>query len=153
MILPMNPMVNGTSAGRDGRSGIRLTAAELTRRYQRTVPDPFAELLQQTDSLLLSSDQVSRIQAVDVAYRRRIDAMWTDLGAFLGTLPDQYDFDAAARRTDDTIDDIWEITRLEVQHQLETILAPAQTALLGGWAGQLFRARDRVHIRLSPRGG
>jgi hypothetical protein len=79
--------------------------------------------------------------------------MWTDLSEYLGALPDTYDFDEVVKRTDSTIDDIWEITRLDVQKNVGEILAPAQTALLGGWAGQLFRARDRLHIRLSPRGG
>jgi hypothetical protein len=79
--------------------------------------------------------------------------MWSNLSAYLGSLPDTYDFDAVAKRTDDTIDEIWELSRLDVQKNLSEILAPAQTANLGGWAGQLFRARDRLHIRLSPRGG
>ena len=135
--------------GRAGRPGVRLAAAELTRRYQLVVPDPYGELLQQSDSLLLSQEQVRQIQDVRTQYRARVDAIWTDLGQYLGNLPDEYAFDAAARRTDDTIDDVWEITRLDVQQHLTEILAPAQTALLSGWAGQLFRARDRLHIRLS----
>ena len=139
--------------GRAGRSGAKTTTADFTHRYQRVVPDPYGELLQQTDSLLLSDAQVTQIQAVRATYRARVDAIWADLGTYLGTLPDRYDFDAAARRTDDTIDDVWEITRLDVQEQLGRILAPAQRASLGGWAGQLFRAHDRLHVRLSPRAG
>jgi len=138
--------------GRAGRSGSKLTAAEFTARYARVVPDPYGELLQQADSLLLSDAQVAQIQAVRAKYRARVDAIWADLGTYLGTLPDRYDFSGAAKRTDDTIDDVWEITRLDVQEQLGRILAPAQTASLGGWAGQLFRSRDRLHIRLSPHG-
>ena len=92
-----------------------------------------------------------RIQRVRAAYRARVDSMWTALGSYLGNLPDDFDFDAAARRTDSTIDDVWEVTRLDVQKNLEEVLAPAQTAMLGGGAGQLFRSRDRLHIRLSPR--
>lgn len=151
--LPEQQLDRWLRPGRAGQPGPRITAADFTRRYQRTVPDPYGELLQQSDSLLLSPAQVEQLQGVRTAYRTRVDAMWTDLGNYLGSLGDTYDFDAAAKRTDDTIDDIWEITRLDVQKNLGTILAPAQTALLGGWAGQLFRSRDRVHIRLSPRGG
>ena len=72
--------------GRAGRPGAKLAAAEFLRRYQRTVPDPYGELLQQTDSLLLSSAQVTQIQGVRTAYRTRIDAMWTDLSTYLGSL-------------------------------------------------------------------
>jgi len=139
--------------GRAGREGVRLTEQEFFRRYQRTVPDPYAELLQQSDSLLLSSDEVAQLQAAQSVYRARVDALWTSLASYLASLGDTYDVDAVSRRTDTTIDDIWEITRVDVQRNLEAILAPAQTAMLTGWSGMLFRAHDRVHIRLSPRGG
>jgi hypothetical protein len=151
--IPEQQLDRWLRPGRAGRPGQKLPAAEFQRRYERTVPDPYGELLQQTDSLLLSPDQITRIQNVRAVYRARIDAMWRDLSTYLGTLPDTYDFDEVARRTDDTIDEIWEISRLDVQKNLGEILAPAQTANLGGWAGQLFRSRDRLHIRLSPRGG
>jgi hypothetical protein len=151
--IPEQQLDRWLRPGRAGRPGPKLPAAEFMRRYQRTVPDPYGELLQQTDSLLLSAAQITQIQNIRTAYRARIDAMWTDLSNYLGSLADTYDFDAAAKRTDDTIDEIWEITRLDVQKNLGEILAPAQTTLLGGWAGQLFRARDRLHIRLSPHGG
>ena len=139
--------------GRAGRNGQKLTATDFFRRYQRTVPDPYAELLQQSDSLLLSSSEVAQLQAAQSAYRARVDAMWSSLASYLAGLPDRYDVDAVSRRTDLTIDDVWEITRLDVQKDLDAILAPAQTAMLTGWSGMLFRAHDRVHIRLSPRGG
>jgi hypothetical protein len=151
--IPEQMLDSWLKAGRAGRPGTKITAGDLFRRFARTVPDPYAELLQQSDSLLLSDAEVTKLQVADKDYRARVDAKWDDLAAYLGSLPDRYDFDAASRRTDDITDDVWEMTRLDVQHQLATILAPAQQALLGGWAGQLFRARDRLHIRLAPRAG
>jgi hypothetical protein len=151
--MPEQQLDRWLRAGRAGRPGPKLTAAELMRRYQRTVPDPYGELLQQTDSLLLSAAQITQIEKTRTAYRTRVDAMWTDLTTYLGALPDAYDFDEVVKRTDDTIDEIWEISRLDVQKNLGEILAPAQATMLGGWAGTLFRAHDRLHIRLSPRGG
>lgn len=151
--IPEQMLDSWLKAGRAGRPGTKITAADLYRRFSRTVPDPYAELLQQSDSLLLSDAEVTALQSADRQYRARLDAMWNDLAAYLASLPDRFDFDAASRRTDDVTDDAWEVTRLDVQRQLSTILAPAQQALLGGWAGQLFRARDRVHIRLAPRAG
>ena len=151
--LPEQMLDSWLKAGRAGRAGPKITAADLYRRFSRTVPDPYAELLQQSDSLLLSDAEVTALQSADRQYRPRVDAMWNDLAAYLAALPDHFDFDAASRRVDDVTDDAWELTRLDIQRQLSAILAPAQQALLGGWAGQLFRARDRVHIRLSPRAG
>jgi len=151
--IPEQMLDRWLHAGRAGRPGAKITQADLFRRFSRTVPDPYAELLQQSDSLLLSAAEVTQLQDVDKQYRARVDAMWNDLARYLADLPDTYDFDAASRRTDQVTDDVWEVTRLDVQHQLSTILAPAQQALLSGWAGQLFRARDRLHIRLAPRAG
>jgi hypothetical protein len=151
--IPEQMLDSWLKAGRAGRAGSKITATDLYRRFARTVPDPYAELLQQADSLLLSGAETAQIQAVDKQYRPRVDALWNALAQYLASLPDRYDFDAAARRTDETTDDVWELTRLDVQQQLGRILAPAQQAMLSGWAGQLFRARDRLHIRLSPRAG
>jgi hypothetical protein len=140
-------------AGRGGQPGPKLSATELARRFATTVPDPFAELLQQSDSLILSNDEIRQLQSVDTRYRVRVDAAWAELGAYLAALPEHYDASAASRRVDDTTDDLWEFGRTEAQRSLSEILTPTQTAMLGGYAGLLFRARDRVHIRLTPRGG
>ncbi len=140
-------------AGRAGQPGTKLSSAELARRFATTVPDPFAELLQQSDSLILSNDEVKQLQSVDTRYRAHVDGAWAELGAYLAGLPERYDASAASRRVDDTTDDLWEFSRTEVQRSLSEVLTPTQTAMLGGYAGLLFRARDRVHIRLTPRGG
>jgi hypothetical protein len=140
-------------AGRAGQPGTKLSSAELARRFATTVPDPFAELLQQADSLILSTDEVKQLQSVDTRYRAHVDAAWAELGAYLAGLPERYDASVASRRVDDTTDDLWEFSRTEVQRSLSEVLTPTQTAMLGGYAGLLFRARDRVHIRLTPRGG
>ena len=140
-------------AGRAGQPGTKLSAAELARRFATTVPDPFAELLQQSDSLILSNDEVKQLQSADTRYRAHVDAAWGDLGAYLAALPERYDGSAASRRVDDTTDELWEYSRIEVQRSLSEILTPTQTAMLSGYTGLLFRSRDRVHIRLTPRGG
>ena len=44
-----------------------------------------------------TAGQITRIQSVRAAYRSRIDAMWGDLSAYLGSLPDTYDFDAVVK--------------------------------------------------------
>jgi hypothetical protein len=151
--LPEQMLDRWLRAGRNGRTGARLGAAELARRFATTVPDPFAELLQQTDSLLLTSDQIDQLKAVDARFAAHVGATWRTLGDYLAVLPDRYDIDEASRRVDDTTDELWEYSRLQVQEELSRVLTPTQTAMLGGWAGQLFRSRDRLHIRLAPRGG
>lgn len=151
--LPDQMLDRWLRSGRAGRSGPRMSAAELARRFQTTVPDPFFELLQQSDSLLLTGDQVKALQAVDSRYRSIMDARWKSLGDELAALPDDYDFGAATHLVDGITDDLWELTRVEVRQRLAEILSASQTAMLGGWAGQFFRASDRMHVRLAPRGG
>jgi hypothetical protein len=135
--------------GRAGHAGERATAADLFRRFQRTVPDPYAELLAQSDSLLLTDAQTTDLRAVQQRYRARVDSIWRDLASEIAALGDRYDLDSASRRVDQTTDNVWEITRLDAQAQLTRILSPMQLAQLSGWAGLLVRARDRVHIRLA----
>jgi len=147
--VPEQQLERWLRPGRGGRAGTRVTAADLFRRFQRTVPDPYAELLAQSDSLLITDAQVSALQQTQNTYRSRIDSLWRDLASYVAALDERYDLDAAARRVDQTTDTVWEVTRLDVQEQLGRILAPAQTAQLTGWAGILFRATSRLHIRLT----
>ena len=151
--LPDQMLDRWLRPGRAGHEGTRITSDELVRRFQTTVPDPFAELLQQSDSLLLTDAEVKALQAVDAHYRAHVGASWRSLADYLAALPDHYDFASASRRTDEATDELWEYSRVEVQQRLAEVLTPVQTAMLSGWAGQLFRARDRMHVRLTPRGG
>jgi hypothetical protein len=128
------------------RPGARLSATELARRLARNVPDPYAELLAQADSLLLTADQVARLRDAQARWRARLDSAWAEGARWLDALPDRYDDRAVFRRTDAAIGDAWELTRLDIRAQLGRILTPAQLATLGGTAGQLwsspFRIRD-----------
>ena len=42
---------------------------------------------------------------------------------------------------------------MTLQRDLGAILTPTQQTMLPGLARTLFNARDRVHIRIFPRGG
>ena len=147
--IPEQQLERWLRPGRNGRPGDRPTASDLFKRFQRTVPDAYAELLAQSDSLLVSDTQVAALQQSQDRYRARVDSLWRELSAYIANLDDQYDLDAASRRVDATTDEVWEFSRLDVQEQLPRILAPAQTTQLSGWAGILFRAHDHLHIRLA----
>jgi len=91
--------------GRGGRPGQKVNAADLARRFRRTVPDAYREVLEEADSLLLAPEQSVAITAGDAAYRIRIDSIWNRLGDYLGALPDRYDARDALKRTDVATDD------------------------------------------------
>jgi hypothetical protein len=146
--LPDQQLDRWLRPGRGGRPGPKFTVDQLVQRLQKNVPDPYGELLQQADSLLLTEAQRSRVQAARGAYRARVDSLWTGLAQYLASLPDAYDFDAASRRMNATIDDAWEFTRLAVREQYPAILAPEQLSILPGWSNRLFQADRPLHIRL-----
>src|SRR5207302_1456398 len=85
--IPEQMLDSWLKAGRAGHPGDKIPAADLYRRFARTVPDPYAELLQQSDSLLLTDAEVTELQVVDKQYRARVDAKWNDLAQYLATLP------------------------------------------------------------------
>jgi hypothetical protein len=135
--------------GRAGHPGERLSKDVLKRRLERQVPDPYAELLGQSDSLLLSKDQVARLKQVDARYSARMDSTWNSLATLLTGLPDRFDVSAAFHTWDTGIDDAWELTRQDIRRELPGILSAEQLATLGGLAGQLWKAPGRLHLRLS----
>jgi hypothetical protein len=146
--LPDQQLDRWLRPGRNGRSTPKFTVDQLAQRLQRNVPDPFGELLQQADSLLLTGEQVTRLQTARAAYRAKVDALWHDLAVFLDALPSHYDFGEASHRTDDVIQQAWEVTRLEVRDQYPKILASEQLAILPGWSNRLFQADRPLHIRI-----
>jgi hypothetical protein len=139
--------------GRSGREGTRVSAADLFRGFQRTVPDPYGEVLQESDSLLITPTQVAALQTADARYRVRIDSLWHRLADYLASLPDVYDVSGAFRRADGAQDEAWEMTRLSVQRDFREILTRDQQTILPGTPRFLFNARDKAHIRIFPRAG
>lgn len=134
--------------GRGGRGGVKADAIELKRRYDRNVPDLYQMVLQQTDSLLLSRDQVESLQRARATYRARLDSVWTGLAQTLADLPDDYDSRAAYRTASGTIDEAWELTRLELKRTLPEILNRVQIQLLPGVVRSLVQSTAPVRIRL-----
>jgi hypothetical protein len=134
--------------GRGGHTGTRLSASDLARRYARSVPNPYTQLLQQSDSLVLTADQIAAVQRADDRFRLQMDSIWRALGAELAALPDDYDAAAADKRADRAVDAAWELARTGVQAQLTAILSPVQRSMLSGWTKVLFTAARPLHYRL-----
>jgi hypothetical protein len=151
--LPQQQLNRWLTPGRGGRAGPKLSAAELKRRYARDIPDPYKGILQETDSLLLTRDQVEALQRVDVGYSQRADSLWTSLADYLAALGDNFNSAEALKRQEAATDDAWELTRLDLQKTLPAILSPVQLQLLPSFpAGMLFRAKEKVHIRIFMNG-
>jgi hypothetical protein len=139
--------------GRNGRRGVKADAQDLKRRYDRNVPDLYAFVLQQSDSLLLSRDQAEALQKARTAYRLRMDSVWTTLANYLAELPDNYDAHAAYRRADDGINGAWELTRADLQRNLPAILNPVQLQLVPSVVKTLINSTGPLRIRIFLTGG
>lgn len=139
--------------GRNGHKGPRLSMADLKRRYARNVIDPYAQLLQESDSLLLSREQADSLRAIDTRFRQHMDSVWTDLATYLSSLGDDYDAKVALDRQEKTVDAAWEYVRLDLKSQLPRVLSPIQLGLLPGMVGSLYRANQPMHIRMFTIGG
>ena len=126
--------------GRSGRTGPRLTATDLKKRYERNVPDAYALVLQESDSLLLNREQVDSLTAMRARYRVRSDSLWTSVSEHMASLEDHYDVPSALKYQETAFDAAWEMIRNEVRANFPRILSPIQLGLLPGWAGVLYEA-------------
>jgi hypothetical protein len=146
--LPFQQLKRLVSAGRNGDRRPRLTVADFKKRYGRGVPDPYADLLEEADSLLLTDDQQKAIEAAQAEYLHGIDSVWTPLAEYMFGLGDTYDVNEALKRQEDATDAAWEYARLHVQKTLGKILSPIQIKLLTWEAAFLYAAKKPVHIRM-----
>lgn len=142
----MQQLQRWVAAGRT-RPGPRLTSAELISKYRRNVRDPYDAILEESDSLLLTAEQDTAIKAVEAEYLKGVDSLWTTLGDYLANLPTTFNATEAVRRQEETVDAVWEYSRLDVQRTLGNILSPVQLHLLPWPTGMLYRAKEPLHIR------
>jgi hypothetical protein len=149
--FPMQQLERLVSAGRRGNPGTRLDAAALKKRYSRSVPEPYAAILEEGDSLLLTAEQEKAIEAAQADYLRGMDSVWTPLADHLAGLGDTFDAKEAVKRQEDTSDAAWEFTRLHVQKTLGAIMSPIQLKLLPWPANFLYVAKTARGFRMMVR--
>src|SRR5262245_25384732 len=130
--------------GRNGNPGVKMDSAAIVRRYCGNLPDWYNEILNQTDSLLLSRDQVDTLRAARTSYRARLQAHW---GAFAGRLagtPDQYVLKELVQAQTDVTDAAWDIARTEAQTTLPKVLTPVQLKILPGNSRFIFESKEPI---------
>lgn len=146
--LPLQQIERWIGAGRGNRPGPRLTAEQVKQRIARNVPEPYAGILEESDSLLLTAEQEKAIKAAQAAYLAGVDSTWTPVAVYLAGLGDNFSAMDAAKRQDEATDSLWEYTRLDLQRTLPTILSPIQLTLLPGNTRYLYNSKKRVRIRM-----
>ena len=81
-------------------------------------------------------------------YLKGVDSLWTSLGDYLAGLPKTFNSAEALKRQEQTVDEVWEYSRLDVQRTLGKILSPVQLNLMPWVAALLFKAKETPHIRI-----
>jgi hypothetical protein len=145
--LPSQQIDHWLTPGRRGHPGTKLSVAELVQRLQRTVPDPYAPLLAQSDSLLLTREQLDQVQRLAAHHRVQMDSIYTSISTWLAALPDRFDAGEATARSDEAQQRALEITRVEVRERLPEILTPVQLTLLPGLTNYFYKAVQPVRER------
>lgn len=131
-----------------GRPGEKLESDELRKRYARNVTNPYRSILWLTDSLLLSRDQVDRLQQADTLYRAQMDSLWTQMVSELVALPDNFKSRVAMDIQETWIDRAWELTRLSVKKNLREILNPLQLTMLPSLVQWMYDSDKPIHVRM-----
>ncbi|MEO7217986.1 MAG: carboxypeptidase-like regulatory domain-containing protein [Gemmatimonadaceae bacterium] len=149
MPLPEQLLKHSLDAGRRGHSGRKMDADQIAARYERTVPNLFADLVEASDSLLLSPPQLKALQDADDTYLAGVRPEWRALANYLAGLPDDYSTNKALDRITETTARVWVITQRDAQ-QIRTILNPLQLRLAPGIVTYVLNAKGPIKFRLTP---
>src|SRR5690606_37592544 len=81
------------------RPGDRVAEAILRSQFANPgVPNPFATLLREQDTLKLSSEQADSLASMNRRYLVKLDSIWSPVARWWASLPDDYDHDQAYDR-------------------------------------------------------
>lgn len=130
--------------GRRGNPGKKLDEPAIVKRYCGNLPNWYNEILQQTDSLLLTRDQVDALRGAQAEYSARVTTHWTEWAREMASQPDRFNSVDLVKRQNKMINDGWELARQEAHKSLPIILSPIQLGLLPGNARMLYNAKEPV---------
>lgn len=126
--------------GRQSRALPRASIDSLVAKLKRQVPDVYAQIMQESDSLLISREQLDALKKAQTAYRLRIDSVWMSTARTLAAMDDEYDENVAMHVLDDGTERGWLTARDELP-VLRRILSPLQMTL-GPWVLATLQASE-----------
>jgi hypothetical protein len=139
--IPLQQLERSLKPGRRGYPGPRLTIPELKLRYAINLPNAYAAIIADPDSLLLSPDQVEALRQAQVKWLEQRDTLLASLAGYLADLGETYDVTDALNYQEATLARGWELARVDAQQVLSRILSPAQLRIVPGVASTLMRLR------------
>lgn len=119
-------------------------ATTLTARLRRSGPQPYRDLMELSDSLELSAEQVRALETADERLRMVTDSVWRGLAEWITTLPLDADERTVVARQRAATDRVWELARQSVQQTLRTLLSPRQLQMLPWPAALLWTSTKPI---------
>jgi hypothetical protein len=101
----------------------------LTGQSTNAPQDVYKYILSLKDSLALSQEQITKLEAARVPFRAKVDSMYTNLANYLAALPQNFDGPVAAKRITDTQEAMWQIIAGQGR-VINEIISPVQMSLL-----------------------
>jgi hypothetical protein len=124
--------------GRNGHSGQRLSAATIRRRYDMIMPDPFRAIIEESDSLMLSRNQVDALTEAGDKYDALREPILAELSEYLGGLGDHYSSHEILRKQNDAFAAVWDLGHSWIRQTLPGILNRFQLKMLPWPASQFY---------------
>jgi hypothetical protein len=145
--FPEQQLSRALRPGRGGIPGPRPDSATLHTRYARNVANPIRAVLSERDSLLLTPEQVAKLEPLEREFAQQADSMWAALAAEFARYGDSYDAKTALKRQEAVIDAVWELARVQ-SAKLTDLLTPVQHKLLPWPAGWLRTTKPGFKVRI-----
>ncbi|MEO7458461.1 MAG: carboxypeptidase-like regulatory domain-containing protein [Gemmatimonadaceae bacterium] len=133
------------SPGRAGDTRPRMSVDSIASKLRGQVADVYDEILEESDSLLLSREQTDSLKVAQKTYLAKSNAHWTAVATKLADMGDRYDADAAMFIVDDAIEQGWLIARDEFP-TIKRILSPLQIALAPWKVHTLEQAQGKKSV-------
>lgn len=114
--------------GRRGDARPRMSIDSIVSKMSRQVPELYADILEESDSLLISRDQAEALAKAGVIYRAKMLAHWRALATEFNSYGADFDDNRAMHVLDDAFSAGWLIARDELP-TIESILSPVQVRL------------------------
>lgn len=116
--------------GRNGHPGPRLSVDDVRHLYRVAMPDPFRAILEESDSLMLSRDQVDALTKAGDEYEVRRDTIVTAVAAYLTGIGDRYSTKDVVGKQDELLGGLWDLGHTSIRRTLPGILNRFQLKML-----------------------
>ena len=132
----------------EGEQHVRPTASEIVKKYRRQMPDPFKMLLEDPDSLFLSTDQLRQLVERRTQFNVRADSAWRTIAEYVLSLDKSRVSIRDTDRIDAATQSAWRVAHEEAQFIVSSILTPSQADVASrSFLQLLLKWNEKTRVR------